>query len=99
MGAAAHTVVIIVKAHALEEWHRQGAAKWAGERGVFVGMGWAGWQRMEPTLWLRRLSIVVLGLGVGYRGNGDFAVFEVFAIFNKQQVHSLIRNSYIKKTI
>ena len=87
MGAAAHAVVIAVEAHALEEWCRRGAAEWAGERGVFVGMGWAGWQGKEPNHCGFGSAVVVLGLGVGYRGNGDFAVFEVFAIF--------ISNKYI----
>ena len=79
MGAATHTVVMAVKAHALEELRRRGAAEWAGERGGFLGMGWARCQGKEPNHC--DSAVVVLGLGVGYRRNGDFAVFEVFAIF------------------
>ena len=79
VGAAAHAIVIAVEAHALEEWRRWGSAEWTEERGVFVGMEWAGWQGKGPNHC--GSSIVVLGLGVGYRGNGDFAVFELFAIF------------------
>ena len=96
MGAAAHAVVIAVEAHALEEWRRRGAAEWAGER-VFVGMGWAGRQGKEPNHC--RSAFVVLGLGVGYRGNGDFAVFEVFPIFISNKYIASLGIHTLKKTI
>ena len=97
MVAAAHAGVIAVEAHALEEWRRRGAAEWAGERGVFVGIGWAGWQGEEPNHCGH--AFVVLGLGVGYRGNGDFAVFEVFPIFISNKYIASLGIHTFKKTI
>ena len=50
------------------------------------------------SLWLGGCD-TWFGCWVHYRGNGDFAVFTVFAIFLEatSTVHSLIRNSYIQK--
>ena len=47
IGGVVHDVVVAVEAQGFEEWRHRGAVEWDGEQGVFVGLGYVGWEGEE----------------------------------------------------